>query len=72
MTKISFALLFLLFPRVYSQISGSIFDKNTLEPLSNVNVSSNTSGTVSKSDGTFTLKVPEGSELTFAHIGYEK
>ena len=29
-------------------------------------------GTVSKADGTFTLMVSEGSELTFAHIGYEE
>ena len=72
MNKIHVTLLFLLFSRVFSQISGIIFDIKTMEPLSNVNISSKIGGTVSKADGTFTLQVPEGSELTFAHIGYEK
>ena len=72
MNKINVTLLFLLLSRVFSQISGNIFDKNTFEPLSNVNVSSKTGGTVSKDDGTFILQVPEGSELTFAYIGYEE
>ena len=72
MNKINVTLFFLLFSRVLSQISGIIFDKNTLEPLSNVNVTSNIIGTVSKADGTFILNVPEGSELTFTHIGYKE
>ena len=72
MNKINFTLLFLLFSRIFSQISGTVFDKNTLEPLPNVNVFSNVGGAVSKSDGTFIVMVPEGSKLTFAHVGYEE
>ena len=71
MNKIIVSLLFFLISRVFSQISGIIFDSNTLKPLSNVNVSSKVDGTISKADGTFTLMAPEGSELTFTHIGYE-
>ena len=70
MNKIVVTLAYLLLSRVFSQISGTILDDNTLKPLANVNVFSKVSGTVSKADGTFNLMVPEGSELTFAHIGY--
>ena len=70
MNKIVVTLLFLLLSRAFSQISGTILDNNTLKPIANVNVFSKVSGTVSKADGTFNLMVSEGSELTFAHIGY--
>ena len=72
MNKFNVIILSILFSRIFSQITGTILDKNTLKPLENVNILSKASGTVSKADGTFKLIVSEGSELTFAHIGYEE
>ena len=56
---------------LFSQINGTILDENTLLPISNVNISTNAYGTVSDDNGTFLIKVVEGSEITFSHIGYE-
>ena len=72
MNKINVLLLFFTFSRAFPQISGIILDKNTSKPLSNVNVYSKVGGTISMDDGTFTLIAPEGSELTFAYIGYKE
>ena len=38
MSKINVISLFFLFSRAFSQISGTILDSNTLNPLANVNV----------------------------------
>ena len=40
--------------------------------MSNVNISTNVYGTVSKDDGTFLIKAVEGSEIIFSHVGYVK
>ncbi|GIR29629.1 hypothetical protein CM15mP43_12530 [bacterium] len=40
-------------------------------PISNVNISTDAYGTVSNDNGTFLIKVVEGSEIAFSHIGYE-
>jgi len=53
-----------------SQVSGTVLDKNTMEPISEVNISTLSNGTISKDDGTFFIDVTKGSELTFSHIGY--
>ena len=53
-----------------SQVSGTVLDKNTMEPISEVNISTLNIGTISKDDGTFFIDVTKGSELTFSHIGY--
>ena len=55
---------------LFSQINGTILDESTLQPMPNVNISTNAHGTVSKSDGTFLIKAVEGSVITFSHIGY--
>ncbi len=67
--------IFILFPLftttfLLSQINGTILDDSTLHPISNVNISTNSFGTVSKDDGTFLVKVDEGVAITFSHIGY--
>ena len=72
MNKTILLLSLSLFTNVFSQISGIIFDENTLKPLSNVNISSIKGGTVSKVDGTFEIIATEGSELLFTHIGYKQ
>ena len=41
-----------------------------MEPISEVNISTLSNGTISKDDGTFFIDVTKGSELTFSHIGY--
>ncbi len=61
---------FLVTTYLLSQINGTIFDESTLRPMSNVNISMNAYGTVSKDDGTFLVKGAEGSVITFSHIGY--
>ena len=68
--------IFIIFPFfitsfLFSQINGTILDESTLLPISNVNISTNAYGTVSNDNGTFLIKVVEGSEITFSHIGYE-
>ena len=67
--------IFILFPfflnsYLLSQINGTIIDESTLQPMPNVNISTDTYGTVSKDDGTFLIKAVEGSVITFSHIGY--
>ena len=68
--------VFILFPflvtnYLFSQINGTILDESTLLPISNVNISTNSYGTVSNHNGTFLIKAVQGSEITFSHIGYE-
>ena len=68
--------IFILFPffidtYLFSQINGTILEESTLLPISNVNISTNTYGTVSNDNGTFLIKGVEGSVITFSHIGYE-
>ena len=63
---------FIITTYLFSQITGTVFDENTLQPVANVNISTNTYGAVSKDDGTFLIKALEGSEITFSHIGYVK
>ena len=67
-------LLFLSILTSYSQnISGTITDGNTKEPLIGVNVIlSNTNGTTTNIDGEFNLVVKgEENTITFKYIGYE-
>ena len=65
-----FLLQFFFTNFLLSQTVGTVLDENTLKPVSNVNISTNANGTVSKGDGTFLIEAPEGSEITFSHIGY--
>ena len=67
-------LLFLSILTSYSQnISGTITDETTKEPLIGVNVIlSNTNGTTTNIDGEFNLVVKgEENTITFKYIGYE-
>ena len=61
---------FLITTYLLSQINGTILDESTLQPMPNVNITTNDHGTVSKGDGTFLIKAVEGSVITFSHIGY--
>ena len=50
-------------------VSGKVLDKNN-NPISGVNIYSDTAGAVSQSDGSFFIKVDNTSLVTFSHIGY--
>ena len=66
-----------LFPLFFSFIiaktivvSGIVLDKNN-NPISDVNIYSKTTGTISQTDGSFRLEVNENSKIFFSHIGYK-
>ena len=46
-------------------------DDKTNLPIADVNITYKNGGTVSDSDGTFEFTAPNGSEITFTHVGYE-
>ena len=50
--------------------SGKVLDKNN-NPLSGVNIYSDTIGTESQLDGSFRFDFEESSIITFSHIGYK-
>ncbi|MDT0540777.1 TonB-dependent receptor plug domain-containing protein [Croceitalea sp. P059] len=54
-----------------ASITGIVLDENNL-PLENVNISSKTSGTTTKSDGTYLLQITADTKntITFSHIGH--
>ena len=52
-------------------ISGKVLDKNTQQPIINVNIFHNLGGTNSGESGEFTIELLNTSdEITFSHIGY--
>ncbi len=53
-------------------IHGSITDKTSTHPLSNVNISSESGGTITDQKGKFSIQGTEGDSLTISHIGYKK
>ena len=50
-------------------VSGRVLDKNN-NPISEVNIFADTSGTESQVDGSFQFDFEESSIITFSHIGY--
>lgn len=73
------ALLFLLLLAFSSfgqkSITGIVKDAESGEPIigANVMLEDKTTGTITDIDGSYTLQVPEGSNLiTFSYIGYQK
>ncbi|MDT0622756.1 TonB-dependent receptor plug domain-containing protein [Croceitalea sp. P007] len=54
-----------------ASITGIVLDEKNL-PLENVNISSKTSGTTTKSDGTYLLQITADTKntITFSHIGH--
>lgn len=53
-------------------VSGTVFDAERNEPLIGANViADNNTGVVVLADGTYTIKVPGGTRLTYDFIGYE-
>ena len=69
-------LLTLLFPLALSaqniNVSGTVFDANSNEPLIGVTIVQNgtPNGTISDIDGNFTISCPRDASLTFSYIGY--
>jgi len=52
-------------------VSGKVMDKNTQQPIINVNIFHNLGGTNSGESGEFTIELLNTSdEITFSHIGY--
>ena len=51
-------------------VSGKVLDKNN-NPISGVNIYSDTIGTESQLDGSFRFDFEESSIITFSHIGYK-
>ena len=52
-------------------VSGKVLDKNTQQPIINVNIFHNLGGTNSGESGKFTIELLNTSdEITFSHIGY--
>ena len=52
-------------------VSGKVMDKNTQQPIINVNIFHNLGGTNSGESGAFTIELLNTSdEITFSHIGY--
>ena len=65
-------LTFLLFSLSFTQtinVQGKILTQNN-EPISDVNVYTGNVGTISQSDGSFSLMVDANTTVTFSHIGY--
>ena len=58
-------------------LKGVVFDKETHEPLTGVNISykkinGETDGTISGADGSYELQLPAGGvDVLFSYIGYE-
>ena len=66
-------LLPLLFSILFAKsitVSGTVLDKNN-NPISGVNIYSDTIGTESQLDGSFRFNFEESSIITFSHIGYK-
>ncbi|HIA22870.1 MAG TPA: hypothetical protein EYN76_00290, partial [Candidatus Marinimicrobia bacterium] len=63
-------LILLTATSLYSQISGSVVDAETNQPIAGVNITSGNTGTAADNEGRFSIAVQEGDELTFSHIGY--
>ena len=55
---------------LYPQISGSIVDAETNQPLAGVNITGGNTGTASDNNGQFSLDIKIDEKLTFSHIGY--
>ena len=55
---------------LYSQISGSVVNAKTNQPIAGVNITGGNMGTAADNEGRFSITVQEGDELTFSHIGY--
>lgn len=55
---------------IFAQISGYVVDETTGNPIPNVNVITESTGTSTDDKGAFTLDVPNGTPLKFTHIGY--
>ncbi len=53
------------------QCSGTVLDAATRQPIQEVNVFTDVSGTVTDSSGRFSLEVPVRGAFTVSHIGYE-
>lgn len=53
-----------------SLVTGLVIDKETQEPLPGVNVTSKDNGTVTYTDGVFSLPVAEASRISFSFVGY--
>ncbi len=66
---IAFFLLFCNY--TFSQISGKVSDISTDMPIPNVNIISNSKGTVTNAIGDFFIEIDEGEKIRFTHIGYE-
>ena len=63
-------LILLTATSLYSQISGSVVDAKTNQPIAGVNITGGNTGTAADNEGRFSIAVQEGDELTFSHIGY--
>ena len=75
-TLISLTLIFLLSVKAFSQrseIKGVILDTNEI-PVENVNIISNSFGTMSNSNGFYSIGVDSNQDITieFTHINYKK
>ncbi len=55
-----------------SQITGLVLDHKNNNPIANVNIKSDSIGTSTDTLGKFFIDIPEGRQLEFSHIGYEK
>ena len=63
---------FLLLSTIFSlTVSGTVKDDKGI-PLTNVNIYSETKGTISDQDGKFKIKVQDNSIIIFSHIGYQE
>ena len=54
-----------------AQITGTVTDKKSGEPILGVNVVAGEKGTSTNERGEFQLDVPGGTKLDFSHIGYQ-
>ncbi len=64
----------LLTLNIQAQVTGTVTDGNSGEPLIGVNVianNTNASGTITDIDGSYVIDAAIGDQLTFTYIGYE-
>jgi len=53
-------------------VSGRVIDTNTQEPITNVNIFTETNGIITDKDGNFSFLVEKSELLTFSYIGFKE
>ena len=74
LTKALLVLLMTLPAVAFAQVTGSVYDKNTGDPLIGVSVAvkGKSAGTMTDIDGNFSINANAKDVLVFSYVGYTK